>query len=348
MLRRVANPPNPFASADCSWLGEAPPLRVEVFEETARSILSENDSPDIPFRYGLNPYRGCQHACSYCYARPTHEYLGYGAGTDFDTKLIVKTNAAELLERELRHIDPAESITISGVTDAYQPLESVYRLTRACLEVCLRQRRGAGIITKSFLVASDAGLLAEINNAAGARVYQSITFMDPLAARCIERGAPPPARRFEALKRLRDAGVPTFVFIAPVIPGLNDRDIPAILSAAAEAGACGAGYQALRLPGSVQEVFLGRLREDLPDRAERVEHHIRAMRGGQLTETRFGRRMRGEGEYWAGIEQLFKTTARRLGLDICGRTRAAGAGPRRSAGAAPRAGVQLPLFGAGE
>lgn len=342
-LRRVANPPNPFESTHREWLGEIPPARVEVFEETARSILSTNDSPDIPFTYSVNPYRGCQHACSYCYARPTHEYLGYGAGTDFDTKLIVKTNAPELLDRELRKIR-GESIAFSGVTDAYQPLESVYRLTRGCLEACLRHRCRASIVTKSFLISRDAELLAELNAAAGLRVYFSIPFMDAEVARLVERGAPPPQKRFEAMKRLHDAGVPVNLLIAPIIPGLNDRDVARLLSTASECGARSAGYLALRLPGSVQEVFLSRLRDDLPDRAARVEHHIRAMRGGHLSESRFGCRMRGEGEYWAGVERLFKTTARRCGIELTDRPteeRIAEKCPDPG----PRATLQLPLFG---
>ncbi|MBL8880307.1 MAG: PA0069 family radical SAM protein [Phycisphaerales bacterium] len=315
MLRRVANPPNPFTAEHCEWLDEPPAISLDVYEETAKSILSENDSPDIPFRWSLNPYRGCQHACAYCYARPYHEYLDLGAGTDFDSKITVKVNAPELLAAELRRPRrQREQIVFSGVTDCYQPLEAVYRLTRRCLEVCLSAGNPVGIITKSYLVARDASLLAQLNAAAGARVHMSICFADDARARAIEPGAPPPSRRFDAMRRLRDAGVGVGIMLAPLIPGLNDGDIPALLERAAECGASSAAYTALRLPGSVREVFLTRLREALPDRAARVEARIRDMRGGQLTDPRFVSRMDGQGPYWESVRQLFEKTASRLGL----------------------------------
>ncbi len=338
-MRRIENPPNPYVGEYCEWLGEPPAVELEVFEESARSILSENDSPDIPFRWSINPYRGCQHACAYCYARPTHEYLGLGAGSDFDSKIFIKTNAPELLADALaRPSWKREKLVFSGVTDCYQPLEAVYRLTRRCLEVCLRHGNAVGIVTKSYLVARDVDLLADLARAAGCRVYFSIPFADDATARKIEPGAPPPSRRFEAMRRLREAGVPVGVMIAPLIPGLNDRDIPRLLQRAVECGATSAGHQALRLPGSVKDVFLTRLRRELPLHADRVEARIRAMRGGELSDPRFGSRMTGHGSYWESVERLFQTMATRFGLDAGQRWR------RREAVEQPGR-VQLRLFG---
>jgi len=315
-IRPVANPPNPFSSEHREWLEEPPPTaKLEVFEETAKSILAENDSPDIPFRWSINPYRGCQHACAYCYARPYHEYLGFGAGTDFDTKIVAKVNAPELLHDALsRRAWTGEWICFSGVTDCYQPMEAVYRLTRRCLEVCLQHANPVSIVTKGCLVVRDVDVLAELNRKAGAPVYLSIPFADDRTAKLIEPQAPPPSRRFDAVRKLSEAGIPVGIMVAPVIPGLNDRDIPAILLRAAEAGAKSASYTALRLPGSVAPVFLERLREVLPLRAGRVEARIREMRDGRLNDTRFGQRMRGEGTYWKGVKQLFDVSLRRYGL----------------------------------
>ncbi len=315
-IRRVDNPPNPYLAAQREWLEEPPAIALQVFEEKARSIVSENDSPDLPFRYSVNPYRGCQHACAYCYARATHEYLGLGAGTDFDSKIIVKTNAAELLRAALaRKSWRRESIAFSGVTDCYQPLEVCYRLTRRLLEVCHEFCTPVGLVTKSFLVARDADLLSAMQQGAGARVFFSIAFADDALARRVEPAAPPPSRRFEAMRRLRDAGVDLGLMFAPLIPGLNDREIPRVLALARACGARSAGYVPLRLSGSVRDVFLARMRETLPERATRVELRIRDMRGGALNDARFGARMRGQGEYWHGIQQLFELSARRLGLE---------------------------------
>lgn len=315
-LRRVSNPPNPFISEAREWLECEPPgAKLEVYEEHAKSILSENDSPDIPFRWSINPYRGCHHACAYCYARPTHEYLGYGAGTDFDTKIVAKVNAAELLRKAFEKKSwQRESICFSGVTDCYQPQEAVYKLTRGCLEVCLAHRNPASIITKSYLVIRDAELLAELNAVARAKVFISVAFADDATARLIEPGAPPPSRRFEAIRRLTDAGLRVGVMCAPIIPGLNDTEIPQLLRLAAEAGAKSAGYTALRLPGSVAPVFLERIKAAMPLRAQRVENRIREMRGGGLNDPRFGSRMRGSGNYWQGIRQLFNLCAVKYGL----------------------------------
>jgi len=318
-MRRIANPPNPYLREHREWLGAPPPVELHVYEEQAGSILSQNDSPDLRFRWSVNPYRGCQHACAYCYARPTHEYLGFGAGTDFESRICVKVNAPELLQAALTRPGwRGERIAFSGVTDCYQPLEAVYRLTRRCLEVCLRRGNPIGVVTKSYLVVRDAHLLAELNRRSSAHVYLSIPFADDGLARKIEFAAPPPSRRFDALRALHQADVPVGVIVAPIIPGLNDRAIPTILGQAAACGARRAAYTALRLPGSVREVFLSRLRSELPDCARRVEQRIRDMRGGRLNETRFGARMRGEGPYWASIARLFEAAARRLGLETHG------------------------------
>lgn len=342
MLRRVDNPPNPFTSEYAEWLEEPPTAALEVYEEHARSIISENDSPDVGFRFSVNPYRGCQHACAYCYARPTHEYLDMGAGSDFDTRITVKVNAPELLAQAFRKRSwKRETLVFSGVTDCYQPLEAVYRVTQRCLEVCRDFSNPVGLVTKSFLVARDAALLASIQQRAAARLYMSIAFARDDRSRKIEWGAPPPSRRFEAMRRLHEAGVPVGVMIAPVIPGLNDREIPEILERAAENGARSAGFVPLRLPGSVKDVFLSRVRSEMPDAARRIEALVRDMRGGQLNDPRFGARMRGEGPYWASVRQLFEKSCRRLGF------------PAREAGEevnakpiAPqtRVPVQLPLF----
>jgi len=315
-LRPVDNPPNPYESRYAEWLEPPPPARLEVYEESAGSILSENDSPDLPFRWSVNPYRGCQHACAYCYARPYHEYLGHGAGTDFDTKIVVKKNAPALLADAFRKPKwQGESVTFSGITDCYQPLEASYELTRQCLEVCLEFRNPATIVTKGFLVVRDAELLARLHGVAGCRVMVSIPFADAETAKRIEPQAAPPARRFEIIRRLSEEGVPVDVMVAPIIPGLNDSDIPKVLEQAAAAGARSAGYTALRLPGNVKDVFLSRLREELPLRADRVIHRIREIRGGAMNDSRFGNRMRGDGVYWESIRGLFAISKKRFGLD---------------------------------
>ena len=337
MVRKVANPPNPFTSAHREYLDEPPNVEVEIYEETAKSILSTNDSPDIPFRWSVNPYRGCRHACAYCYARPTHEYLGLGAGTDFDTKITIKINAGELLERAVAKPSwKRELIAFSGVTDCYQPHEAVYCVTRRCLEVCERYANPVGVITKSFLIARDVDLLGRLAETTRSMVYFSIAFADDRRARLIEPGAPPPSRRFEAMRTLHAAGVRVGVMLAPVMPGLNDREIPAILEQAAACGAQTAGYSPLRLPGSVKDVFLDRLRIAIPDAAERVENLIRDARGGRYNDSRFGARMRAVGGYWDSVKQLFEVSARKFGLD----KRPAAACPADS----PLNYRQLPLF----
>jgi DNA repair photolyase len=311
--RRVDNPPNPWSSTHVEWLGEPPQAELVVYEERCKSALAENDSPDVPFRHSVNPYRGCQHACAYCYARPGHQHLGFGAGSDFDTRIVVKTNVAECLARELRRRDlRSEWIAFSGVTDCYQPLEASYGLTRACLEVCVEHRASVGVITKSALVRRDADLLAELDRRAGAKVFLSIPFAEREVARAIEPWASEPAARFETLRRLSEAGLETGVAIAPLIPGLNDAAVPEILERARDAGARHAFLVLLRLPAEVRPVFEERLREALPLRAERVLAAHARMREG--SSSAFGERMVGRGAHWEAVSDLFRITCKRLGL----------------------------------
>jgi DNA repair photolyase len=310
----IRNPPNPWLTADVEWL-EPEPARLEVYRDATRGILSHNDSPDIPFRWSVNPYRGCGHACAYCYARPTHEYLGFGAGTDFETRIAVKPRAAELLREAFERPGwKGELVAFSGVTDCYQPLEASWRLTRACLEVCAEYRNPVSIVTKAPLVERDLDLLSRLASEARASVSLSIPFLDRGHARALEPGAAAPERRLETLRRLSRAGVPCGVLLAPVIPGLNDEEVPRILEAAREAGATRAAWLLLKLPGSTRAVFEERLRAALPERAGRVLHRIRETRGGALDDARFGLRMRGEGPHAEALGALFRAVAQRLGF----------------------------------
>ena len=314
--KRVWNPPNPYLSEQRELLGEPPVAEMEIYEDESQSILSHNDSPDIGFRWSINPYRGCFHACAYCYARPTHEYFGFGAGTDFERKIFIKRKAAVLLEQAFRKLSwKGERIVFSGVTDCYQPLEAAWRLTRQCLEVCLAFRNPIAIITKSLLIRRDAEVLAALAREAHASVSISIPFLNEKIARAIEPGAPTVKRRFETMKMLADAGVPVGIGVAPIIPGLNDSDIPGLLKMAKANGAQYAFRTLLRLPGSVKAVFFHRLQEVLPDRARRIEHRIRETREGKLYDSRFGHRHLGEGNYWDAVGQLWNVWTHRLGFD---------------------------------
>jgi DNA repair photolyase len=317
----VSNPPNPWASTAVEYLEEPPPeIKLEVFEDHTRQILATNDSPDVGFRWSVNPYRGCFHGCAYCYARPSHEYLSFGAGTDFERRIVVKPSAPELLREALTKKSwRRETVVFSGVTDCYQPLEASYRLTRRCLEVCAELGNPAGIITKAPLIERDLDVLQSLAAAAELHVTISIPFWDAESARAIEPYVATPQRRLRTVAALAERGLSVGVNVAPIIPGLNDQDIPRILTAAREAGARSAGYVLLRLPGSVREVFEQRLRAGLPLAADRVLHRIRETRGGRLYDARFGARGRGEGPYAASIGMLFSATATRLGLATSGR-----------------------------
>jgi DNA repair photolyase len=312
----VSNPPNPWTSTAVEYLeGAAPEMRIEVFEDHSRTILARNDSPDVGFTYSVNPYRGCFHACAYCYARPGHEYLGFGAGTDFERRIVVKPDAPALLRKAFRQKSwRHETVVMSGVTDCYQPLEASYRLTRGCLEVCATERNPVGIITKAPLIERDVDLLQAIARVASLQVIVSIPFWDPDKARAIEPYVATPARRMRTIRVLADAGISVGINVAPIIPGLNDQEIPAVLEAARAAGASSAAYVLLRLPGPVASVFEERVRARMPLAADRILHRIRGTRGGGLSDARFGVRGRGEGPYAEMIRSLFVTTSARLGL----------------------------------
>jgi DNA repair photolyase len=316
-MRYVENPPNPWLATSVEWIGEPPDARVEVFEETeTRSIITHNKSPDVGFDYSVNCYRGCTHACSYCFSRPTHEYLGYGAGTDFETKIVAKVRAPELLRAEfMRPGWRGDVLMFSFTSDPYLPLEAHYKLTRRCLEVCLEFRNPVGLVTKSALVRRDIDLLAALAREAEAGVFFTVPFSDYETARALEPFAPSPDARFRAMAELAAAGIPVGLGIAPVIPGLNDPHIPALLKRAKEAGAREAFMTMLRLPGSVAPYFEQRLRERLPTKADRVLARVREARGGRLNNSEFGERMRGEGEYWKVIERGFRLHCARLGFN---------------------------------
>lgn len=301
--------------------GDGPPagakaIPTQVFRDASRSIIAYNDSPDVGFDASINPYRGCEHGCAYCYARPYHEYLGLSAGLDFETKVFAKLDAAALLRKELaaRSWRP-QRLGMSGITDPYQPVERKLRISRACLEVLADFRNPVGIVTKSHLVTRDVDLLAELARFDCAAVHISITTLRKDVARLMEPRASSPAQRLAAVRVLADAGVPVGILVAPVVPGLTDHEPPEIVRAAADAGARWAGaIPVVRLPGAVKDVFVAWARERYPDRAERILNRIREMRGGKLNESRFGARFRGEGPYAEQIMSLFRAARARAGL----------------------------------
>ncbi len=311
----IANPKNPWATTELEYLEEVPLATVELFDDAAASVVTKNDSPDLSFRYSVNPYRGCNHACAYCYARPTHEYLSFGAGTDFDTKLMVKRRAPQLLRAHFEKPSwRGELVMFSGVTDCYQPIEASLRITRQCLEVCAEFRNPVAIITKAPLIERDLDVLQQLHRDASVRVSVSVPIFDQALARAIEPGVATPKRRLETIRRLADAGVPVGIMVAPIIPGVSDEGLGLVLEAAREAGAQWAGYVLLRLPGSVKDVFEERIRAALPLRAEKILHRVRETRGGALYDSRFGVRGRGEGQYADAIAALFDATTRKLGF----------------------------------
>lgn len=316
-MKRIENPPNPFESRFTEYFeDEIPRTQLEVYEDATRTILARNDSPDLGFRWSVNPYRGCFHACAYCYARPSHEYLGFGAGTDFETKIVVKLKATELLRQAfMKPSWKGELVVFSGDTDCYQPLEASYELTRRCLEVCLEFGNPVGIVTKSFLIARDVELLRSLHERTRLSISVSIPFFDEKVARLVEPNAASISRRFEAVRILAEAGLGVGVLVAPIIPGLNDSDIPEILKKAKECGARSASPVLLRLPGSVREVFISRIRKHFPLRAEKILHRIRETREGKLSNPNFGERHRGKGPYWESIEKLFDVWCEKLGFN---------------------------------
>lgn len=314
-MRPISNPHNPFDSQYRELLEPPKHVRLQVFEDTTREILSRNESPDLPFRWSLNPYRGCFHACAYCYARPSHEYWGFGAGTDFDSKIIIKRDAPDLLRKTFfRPSWKGELVVFSGNTDCYQPLEATYRLTRGCLEVCAEFRNPVGIITKAALILRDLDILQRIHETAWISVYFSIPFADNEIARTVEPQAPSITKRFEAMKALSEAGIPTGISIAPIIPGLNEDDIPELLFRARKAGAGNAVFALLRLSGNVAPVFLERMTAAFPDRIKKITNRIRGMRDGKLSEGEFFTRREGKGPHWELIERLFEVSRRKAGF----------------------------------
>jgi len=326
--------PDPEAPDD-----ERPAPATRFYRDASKSAIATNDSPDVGFSASLNPYRGCEHGCVYCYARPTHEYLGFSAGLDFETRIMVKQDAPALLSQELSAPSwKPQVVAMSGVTDCYQPVERRLRLTRGCLEVFAEFRNPVAIVTKNRLVTRDADLLSELAGHRAAAVFISVTTLDPGLARTMEPRASAPSRRIAAVAELASAGIPVGVLIAPVIPGLTEHEIPAILTAAAKAGARHAGHVMLRLPFGVKDLFDRWLERHAPGKRTKVLGRVRDVRGGRLNETAFGARMRGEGALADQIHQLFSTTCRRLGLSE--------RGPELSVEAFHRPGpVQLPLFG---
>ncbi len=295
---------------------ERPDPRTQFFHDATESLLTRNDSPDIPFAYGMNVYRGCEHGCAYCYARPFHEYLGWSSGLDFETKILVKLRAPALLRRELEATTwQPQVVSMSGVTDCYQPAERHFRLTRACLEVFAEFRNPVGIVTKNFLVTRDRDLLAELAKWKCVVVYVTITTLDAELAGKLEPRAARPEHRLRAIRLLADAGVPGGVMTAPVIPGLTEQELPAILDAAAKAGARRAGYVVLRLPHAVKEIFSHWLDVHAPSKKARVLDRVRELRGGRLNVSDWGARMRGEGIFAEQIHDLFSVAARRVGLN---------------------------------
>ncbi len=301
---------------DPSEEGEILPNPKTVFlDDASESVIVRNHSPDVGFAAGINPYRGCEHGCAYCYARPYHEYLGFSAGLEFETKIMVKRRAAELLRRELskpRYVP--EVLGMSGVTDCYQPAERQFRITRACLEVLAEFRNPVSLITKNFLITRDLDVLKELASFDGVHAYISITTLNPELAAKMEPRASRPGHRLRAIEMLARAGVPVGVMVAPIVPGLNDREIPAVLEAARKAGAITAGYTLLRLPHGVKDIFTDWLKVNFPEKLDRILGTVREVRGGKLNVSDFGTRMRGEGKYAEQIAQMFHVFRERLGF----------------------------------
>ena len=322
------NPGNRFESfrlhvlaEHVQWQMEEHPDGVQIktaaIEDKTRSIINKVvDSPDISFEWTVNPYRGCEHGCIYCYARPTHELLGMSLGLDFETKIMVKKNAAELFRRELASPKwQGDPIVFSGVTDCYQPLEAKLKLTRSLLEICVECRQPMSIITKNHLVTRDIDLLKQLADVNATQVFVSVTTLDRKLALAMEPRASSPKDRLRAVRELNNAGIPVGVMMAPMIPGLTDVEIPAVLEAAAEAGARSAGWVMLRLPYQIKDLFMDWLQREFPQKAARIEHLIREVRGGNITSSKFGERMSGTGEQAEVIAKMFKMYKKKFGLD---------------------------------
>jgi DNA repair photolyase len=316
------NTPNRFEKTrfepldiDTLYEDERPAVQTVFYRDTSRSILARNESPDLPFEFSINPYRGCEHGCIYCYARPSHEYLGFSAGLDFETRIMVKLDAANLLAKHLQKKTwRPQMVAFSGNTDCYQPVERKLELTRKCLEVFLHHRNPVGLISKNHLLTRDIDILKEMARFNIIHVMLSITTLDADLARIMEPRTSTPAKRLEAIEVLANEGIPVGVNVAPVIPGLTDEEIPAILKAARERGAVSAGYIVLRLPGPVEPLFLDWLKRALPERAGKIINRIQDTRDGRLSDARFGSRMMGEGHIAEVIGNLFRLHAQKYGL----------------------------------
>ena len=321
------NPGNRFESVRLHVLGEhidqmiaetsgvPGQVQTQVFRDRSVKVINRVDSPDIGFNWSINPYRGCEHGCIYCYARPFHELLGFSSGLDFETKIMAKLDAPKLLRKELASPRwKGETIAMSGVTDCYQPIESKLQITRGCLEVMAQCRQPVGIVTKNRLVCRDMDLLCELAKYNAVRVAISLTSLDAKLASKMEPRASSPAERLRTISKLGAAGVPVMAMVAPIIPGLNDREIPQLLEAAADAGAQSAGYVLLRLPYQIKALFLDWLAREFPDRAKHVENLLRGTRGGALYDATYGKRMKGTGEVARQIGKLFRVFSKRYGL----------------------------------
>jgi len=307
----------PIVLKQCSGnlIWEASDATTQYIDDVSKTIITTNKSPDLPFSASINVYRGCEHGCVYCYARPTHEYLGYSAGLDFENKIIVKRNAPQLLSAELSHPRwQAKVLMMSGVTDAYQPIERRLKLTRACLEVLSAFRNPVAIVTKNSAVIRDIDLLSQLAEHQAVSVFISITTLDAKLHQKLEPRAARPEKRLAALEALSAAGIPCGLMIAPVIPGLNDHEIPEILHAAKSAGACFAAMVPLRLPFSVADLFEDWLTIHVPNKKTKIMNHIREMRGGKRNDANFGTRMQGQGAYIAQLQSLFALSCRKVGL----------------------------------
>jgi len=315
---------------------EQPRRPTQYFHDGTKSIITRNNSPDVGFETSLNPYRGCEHGCIYCYARPTHDYLGFSAGLDFESKIMVKTNAPELLRTELESPRwQPQTLILSGVTDPYQPIERTLRITRGCLEVLAKFRNPVAIITKNRLVTRDVDILSELAACNAVAVNISVTSLDANLQRVLEPRTSSPQARLDAIRQLRSAGIPTGVMVAPIIPGLTDHEVPKILDACAKAGAQFAGYTIIRLPWAVAPLFEHWLEEHFPDRKEKVLGRIRDMRGSRLNNSQWHTRMTGEGIFAEQIASLFRVSCRHAGI---------GERPTLSTAAFQRTKEQLKLF----
>lgn len=315
------NPTNRFENIqlepDTEWNPDEDVLpRTQFLVDHSQTAIAYNDSPDIGFNTSLNPYRGCEHGCVYCYARPTHEFLGFSAGLDFESKIMVKLNAPELLRRELSSPKwQPQTIVMSGVTDCYQPVEGKLKLTRLCLEVLLEFRNPVAIITKNFLVTRDIDVLSELAKHGCASVCLSITTLDNDLRKVMEPRTSPPSARLAAIRKFAEAKIPVSVNVAPIIPGLTDHEAPKILQAARDAGATSAGFTVIRLPHANAPLFEQWLQTHFPDRKEKVLNRLKAMRGGKLYDAEWGKRFGGEGIFAEQIAKIFEVARRRAGFN---------------------------------